>query len=79
MALQRRFDLTERELEVAQLVGEALTNKQIAGRLAMSPHTVNFHLRQIYRKLGTSSRVRLACYMVESLADQLVAKHRDAP
>ncbi|GIM89634.1 response regulator transcription factor [Paractinoplanes toevensis] len=46
-------------LEVAQLVGLALTNQQIAGRLGRSPHTVNFHLRQIFRKLGVASRVEL--------------------
>jgi DNA-binding CsgD family transcriptional regulator len=49
--------LSEREMEVAELVGQALTNQQIAGRLGRSPHTVNFHLRQIFRKLGIASRV----------------------
>jgi DNA-binding CsgD family transcriptional regulator len=51
--------LSDRELEVAQLVGLALTNQQIAARLGRSPHTVNFHLRQIFRKLGVASRVEL--------------------
>jgi DNA-binding CsgD family transcriptional regulator len=51
--------LSEREMEIAELVGQALTNQQIAGRLDRSPHTVNFHLRQIFRKLGIASRVEL--------------------
>jgi len=51
--------LSERELEIAELVGQALTNQQIAGRLGRSPHTVNYHLRQIFRKLGIASRVEL--------------------
>ncbi|GIF26552.1 DNA-binding CsgD family transcriptional regulator [Actinoplanes tereljensis] len=51
--------LSDRELEVAQLVALALTNQQIAVRLDRSPHTVNFHLRQIFRKLGLASRVEL--------------------
>lgn len=52
--------LTAREQEVADFVGRALTNVQIAGRLGRSPHTVNFHLRQIFQKLGITSRVELA-------------------
>ncbi|MFG1996920.1 LuxR C-terminal-related transcriptional regulator [Actinoplanes sp. NPDC048988] len=51
--------LSARELEVAELVGLALTNQQIAGRLGRSPHTVNYHLRQIFRKFGLASRVEL--------------------
>lgn len=51
--------LSERELEVAELVGRALTNQQIAGLLGRSPHTVNFHLRHVFRKLGIASRVEL--------------------
>lgn len=51
--------LSRREAEVAELVGLALTNRQIASRLGRSPHTVNFHLRQVFRKLGIASRVEL--------------------
>jgi DNA-binding CsgD family transcriptional regulator len=52
--------LTSREREVAGFVGRALTNRQIASRIGRSPHTVNFHLRQIFHKLGLTSRVELA-------------------
>ena len=52
--------LTAREQEVADLVGRALTNRQVASRLRRSPHTVNYHLRQIFQKLGITSRVELA-------------------
>jgi DNA-binding CsgD family transcriptional regulator/predicted ATPase len=52
--------LSVREREIAELAGQALTNQQIAGRLGRSPHTVNYHLRQIFQKLGISSRVELA-------------------
>ncbi|SDT66663.1 helix-turn-helix transcriptional regulator [Actinoplanes derwentensis] len=51
--------LSDRELEIAGLVGLALTNRQIASRVSRSPHTVSFHLRQIFRKLGLTSRVEL--------------------
>jgi len=53
-------DLTDRERAVAALAGQALTNQQIANRLGISTHTVNFHLRQIFRKLRIESRVQLA-------------------
>jgi len=52
--------LSERELQIARLVGRALTNRQIANRIGRSPHTVNYHLRQIFRKLRIGSRVELA-------------------
>lgn len=51
--------LTPREQTVACLAAQALTNQQIANRLEISPHTVNFHLRQIFKKLGIDSRVSL--------------------
>lgn len=51
--------LTDTERSVAHVVAEGLTNREAAERLFLSPHTVDFHLRSIYRKLGTSSRVQL--------------------
>ena len=58
--------LRESELGIAQLVAEGLTNREIASRLFMSAHTVDFHLRQIYRKLGISSRVELTRRFIDS-------------
>ena len=54
------YDLTDAERHVMRLVAEGLTNGQVARRLSRSPHTVNYHLRGIFRKLGISSRVELA-------------------
>ncbi|MDM4722195.1 LuxR C-terminal-related transcriptional regulator [Micromonospora sp. WMMA1363] len=51
--------LTETERKVAKLVAGGLTNQQTATHLFISPHTVGFHLRQIYRKLGIRSRSAL--------------------
>jgi DNA-binding CsgD family transcriptional regulator len=51
--------LTSREMEVAELVSEGLTNREIAGRLYISIRTVTSHLDHIYTKLGLSSRVAL--------------------
>ncbi|MET8505364.1 LuxR C-terminal-related transcriptional regulator [Streptomyces sp. NPDC004787] len=41
------------------LVAQGLTNQQIASRLALSPHTVNYHLRKLYKHYGVSSRIDL--------------------
>lgn len=52
--------LSSTQRTIARLVNQALTNRQIARRLYLSPHTVNYHLREIFRKLGINSRVELA-------------------
>ncbi|MFF4158012.1 LuxR C-terminal-related transcriptional regulator [Streptomyces sp. NPDC001678] len=51
--------LSDQEAVIAGLVHEGLTNRQIARRLGLSPHTVNYHLRKVFRKLGVASRVDL--------------------
>lgn len=52
--------LSDPERDIALLVGAGLTNRQVAKQLFLSPHTVNYHLRGIFRKLGINSRVELA-------------------
>lgn len=52
--------LSAQEQSISVLVGEALTNGQIARRVGLSSHTVNYHLRRIFQKLGIGSRVELA-------------------
>jgi len=49
-------NLSGRELETLQAVAEGLANKEIATKLFISPNTVKVHLRNIYTKLGASSR-----------------------
>jgi two-component system nitrate/nitrite response regulator NarL len=58
------FGLTQRELEVVQLVAEGYSNKDIAGRLAIREDTVKHHLSHAFDKTGTSSRVELALFAV---------------
>ena len=48
--------LTPREREVLQMISAGLGNKEIAGRLSISDHTVKFHVASILGKLGASSR-----------------------
>jgi len=48
--------LTSRELEVFELLGKGLTNRDIAGVLGVSAHTAKYHVSQILAKLGVASR-----------------------
>jgi DNA-binding CsgD family transcriptional regulator len=52
--------LSMREREVAELVAERITNRQIAERLSLSERTIESHLRTIFAKLGVSTRQALA-------------------
>jgi DNA-binding CsgD family transcriptional regulator len=52
--------LTDSERTIAEQVARGLTNRETAALLFLSPHTVDYHLRQIFRTLGVQSRVELA-------------------
>lgn len=54
--------LTAREMEVLQLLAEGLSNKEMARALGVAPRTINFHLDNVYSKLGVSSRTEAAIY-----------------
>lgn len=61
--------LTDTERSTSELVARGLTNQQVADQLFISVHTVAFHLRQVFRKLGIRSRVELARAALERPPD----------
>lgn len=59
--------LTKREEDVVRQVAEGLSNREIAGQLKLSEHTVKNYLFRIFDKLGISSRVELVMYTIASM------------
>jgi len=57
--------LTGRELEVAELIAEGLTNQAIARRLSVAPRTAEAHVENIRRKLQVRSRAQIAAWVTE--------------
>ena len=55
--------LTPREAEVAQLVAQGATNREVAATLMLSDYTVKTHVRHIMEKLGFHSRVEIAGWL----------------
>ncbi len=61
----RPAGLTEREIDVARLIAEGLSNPEIARRLVISRRTAEHHVQHVYAKLGVSSRAAVALFALE--------------
>jgi DNA-binding CsgD family transcriptional regulator len=70
--------LTETECSVTDLIVQGLTNRQVAERLFMSHHTVDYHRRSIFRKLGVRSRVDLTRLAVNQSNERRRSLHQSA-
>jgi DNA-binding NarL/FixJ family response regulator len=62
----RPSGLTEREVEVLQLLTKGLSNREVARALGISPKTVGRHIENLYAKAGVSSRAAAAVFAMEN-------------
>ena len=60
-----QLNLTKREEQIVSLVMQGYSNKRIANKLSLSEKTVKNHLGVIFKKLGISSRLQLAIYLLD--------------
>jgi len=60
--------LTAQELEIAGLVAQGMTNREVGRQLFLSPRTVGSHLYRIFPKLGVTTRAQLGAAMARSSA-----------
>jgi DNA-binding NarL/FixJ family response regulator len=64
------MSLTRRERQVAELVSQGLSNKQIAAKLVISQRTGQGHVENILEKLGLTSRAQIAAWVTEDAQQQ---------
>ena len=60
---KKKYDITEKQSEIIELIIEGITYKQIAEKLFISPKTVDNHIQNIYKKLNVNSKMQLSHFV----------------
>ncbi|QXE20851.1 LuxR C-terminal-related transcriptional regulator [Clostridium sp. 001] len=60
---KQKYDITEKQSEIIELILEGVTYKQIAEKLFISPKTVDNHIQNIYKKLNVNSKMQLSNFI----------------
>ena len=68
--VQNRYNLTPRELQIAEMLCQGLRNGSIAQDLRIKPGTVKTHTRNIYRKVHVKSKIAMLLKFVTDVRDQ---------
>ena len=71
-------DLSPRQREILALVAAGRTSKEIAGELGISESTVNWHISNVFERLGASSRAEAVAVAMREDAEHPDAEHPDA-
>ena len=58
------YELTDREVQVAQMIAKGMSNKMIGNRLGIAESTVKVHVKHILGKIGLRTRVEIAVWAV---------------
>lgn len=60
---KQKYDITEKQTEIIELIIRGLTYKEIAEKLFISPKTVDNHVQNIYKKLNINSKMQLSHFV----------------
>lgn len=71
-APRQAASLTRREQQIAELIAEGLTNKELARHLGITVHTVKSHLHSVLHKLGLHTRLQIAAYVQRTRPERKV-------
>jgi DNA-binding NarL/FixJ family response regulator len=77
--LSRRYDLTPREVQIAELVCQGLRQGSIAGQLRIQPGTVKTHIRNIYRKVKVRNKMNMLLRFVAEAQGALDGREGRGP